>query len=73
MQLYVCCPNDDCGTFQSSLAFLKSHGIEPSLLHDGQNHYFEFTIPEEWALQKKIDFNWQIAERTSGKVWSMAR
>jgi hypothetical protein len=69
MQLYVCCPNDDCGTFQRSMAFFNSHGIEPSLEHDGTHHYLEFSIPEEWDLQRKIDFNWQIAERTSGRVY----
>jgi hypothetical protein len=68
MILNVCCPHDSCGTFQKALNWLKSFGIEPALEHDGEGYYFKFTIPSEWELEKKIDFNWQIANKIEGMV-----
>ena len=68
MRLYTCCPHEGCGAFQKALRFLHSHGIEPSMDHDGEAHFFEFTYPEDWSKQKKIDFRWEVGKRTSGMV-----
>lgn len=69
MQLYTCCPNNTCGAFQTALNWLKSHGIEPALESDGENHFFEFSIPGNWDIQRRIEFKWELANRTSGMIF----
>lgn len=69
MQLYTCCPHDTCGSFQSALNWLKSHGIEPSLEHDGKHHFFDFDVPENWKLEQRIEFRWELAHKTHGLVF----
>ncbi len=68
MKLYTCCPHEGCGAFQGALTWLKSHGIEPAFGFDA-HHYFDFEIPDEWSLDRKIDFRWELCERTSGQVY----
>lgn len=68
MKLYTCCPHEGCGAFQGALTWLKSYGIEPSLGVD-ENHYFEFEIPDDWPLEQKIEFRWQLSLRTFGAVF----
>ena len=69
MRLYTCCPKEDCGGFQGALRWLHSHGIEPSIEHDDEGHYFEFTFPSCWDKKKRIKFNWELAHRTGGMIF----
>lgn len=69
MQLYTCCPDDGCGASQKALNWLKSHGIEPALEFDGEHHYFEFHVPDDWETARKIEFRWKLAHMTSGVVF----
>lgn len=69
MQLYTCCPNDTCGAFQKAIRWLHSQGIEPSIEFDGEHHFFEFDFPEEWGIERRIDFKWELAHKTHGMIF----
>ena len=69
MKLYTCCPHETCGAFQMALKWLKSHGIEPALESDEGHHFFEFSVPGDWETQRRIEFNWELANKTSGMVF----
>jgi len=49
-RIYTCCPDSECGQFQSVMRFLNSFGIEPSLGFNDGKHYIEFNPPRN---QKK--------------------
>ena len=68
MQVYTCCPHSSCGSFQTSLSWLQSQGIEPSSEHDGHDHFFEFEFPSDWAIGRRIEFKWDLAHRVRGIV-----
>jgi hypothetical protein len=51
------------------LNWLKSWGIDPALKDDGEHHYFEFDCPDDWDKEKRIEFRWQLCEKTSGAVF----
>jgi hypothetical protein len=69
MKLYTCCPNDTCEAFQRAIDWLYSKGIEPSVECDGEHHFFEFGFPKEWSIERRIDFNWELAHLTAGMVF----
>ena len=65
-RLYTCCPQAGCSAFQSGLAFLHSFGIEPETCIDDEEgaHYFEFSLPGEWPLERRREFNSAINRKT---------
>lgn len=69
MKLYTCCPKETCNSFQKALNWLTSFGIEPALEFDGEFHFFEFHIPDEWGIDQRIEFKWQLAHRTTGLIF----
>jgi len=69
MKLYTCCPKETCNSFQKALNWLKSFGIEPALEFDGEFHFFEFDFPDEWGINQRIEFKWQLAHRATGLVF----
>ena len=69
MKLYTCCPHDTCGAFQMALNWLRSQGIEPAIKCDEEHHFFEFNFPGDWDMQRRIEFNWDLANKALGRIF----
>ena len=51
----------------SQLAQVFRDGTSPWF--DGEFHFFEFDIPDEWGIDQRIGFKWQLAHKVTGLVF----
>jgi hypothetical protein len=59
--------NQSCESYQDTLSFLKTWGLEPAPGSDKAGHYFDVSAPPYWLDNRKRRFQEALEQRPAMK------